>query len=186
MPELNQVKMDAFVGKMVGIVNHAALALMTSVGRQTGLFEAMAMLPPSTSTDIARAARLHERYVREWLGAMVTGGVVEYEPAAATYTLPPEHAAALTNAAGPRNLARFTQFIPLLAEVEAEIGDRVSFQPSGHPILVGMLTRYNKKTVTVITDSGQRWNLAPAFLRRPEQARPADDDAPNVIRLHKK
>ena len=121
MPELNEAKRDAFVGTMVGIVNHAALALMTSVGRQTGLFEAMATLPPSTSTDIARAAELDERYVHEWLGAMVTGGVVEYEPGPATYTLPPEHAAALTNAAGPRNLARLTQFIPLLAEVEADI-----------------------------------------------------------------
>lgn len=121
MPELNLAKRDAFVGKMVGIVNHASLALMTSIGGQTGLFEAMAMLPPSTSPDIAAAAGLQERYVREWLGAMVTGGIVEYDPGAATYTLPPEHAAALTNAAGPRNLARFTQFIPLLAEVEADV-----------------------------------------------------------------
>lgn len=70
--------------------------------------------------------------------------------------------------------------------LEFEIGDRVSFQPAGHPIVVGMLTRYNKKTVTVITDSGQRWNVAPAFLLRPEQARSADRDAPNVIRLRKK
>ena len=70
--------------------------------------------------------------------------------------------------------------------LEFKIGDRVSFQPAGHPIVVGMLTRYNRKTVTVVTDSGQRWNVVPAFLRRPEQARPADGDAPNVIRLHKK
>jgi len=70
--------------------------------------------------------------------------------------------------------------------LEFKIGDRVSFQPAGQPIVVGMLTRYNKKTVTVITDSGQRWNVVPAFLRRLEQARPADGDAPNVIRLHKK
>ena len=67
-----------------------------------------------------------------------------------------------------------------------KVGDRVSFQPSGHPIVVGMLTRYNKKTVTVISDNGRRWNVAPAFLRRPEQTRPADGDAPNAIRLHKK
>ena len=70
--------------------------------------------------------------------------------------------------------------------LDFKIGDRVSFQPDGHPVLVGMLTRYNKKTVTVITDSGQRWNVAPAFLRRPEQAQQADAAAPNVIRLHKK
>ena len=129
MPELNQAKRDAFVGRMIGMVNQATLALMTSIGRQTGLFEAMAMLPPSTSTEIARAAGLQERYVREWLGAMVTGGIIEYDPGAVTYALPPEYAAALTNAAGPRNLARFTQFIPLLAEVEADIIE--SFRQGG-------------------------------------------------------
>ena len=52
--------------------------------------------------------------------------------------------------------------------LEFKIGDRVSFQPEGHPIVVGMLTRYNKKTVTVITDTGQRWNVAPTLLRRPD------------------
>ena len=77
--ELDQAKTDAFAVKMVGILNGAALALMTSIGRQTGLFEAMATLPPSTSEAIAAAARLEERYVREWLGAMVTGGIVEFD-----------------------------------------------------------------------------------------------------------
>jgi len=70
--------------------------------------------------------------------------------------------------------------------LEFKIGDRVSFQPAGHSIVVGMLTRYNKKTVTVITDSGRHWNVAPAFLRRLEEAGPADGDAPNAIRVHKK
>ena len=41
--------------------------------------------------------------------------------------------------------------------LEYKIGDRVSFRPDGHPIVAGVLTRYNKKTVTVIGDSGQRW-----------------------------
>src|SRR5262247_4171077 len=44
--------------------------------------------------------------------------------------------------------------------LEFKIGDRVSFQPDGHPTVVGMITRYNKKTVTVVTDVGQRWNVA--------------------------
>lgn len=70
--------------------------------------------------------------------------------------------------------------------LEFKIGDRVSFQPAGHPIAVGMLTRYNKKTVTVITDSGQRWNVGPALLRRVDDARRADGAAPNVIQLHQK
>lgn len=50
--------------------------------------------------------------------------------------------------------------------LDFSIGDRVQFQPDGHPLIVGVLTRYNKKTVTVVTSSGQRWNVAPQFLRR--------------------
>lgn len=129
MSELNQAKKDAFAGKMVGILNGAALALMTSVGRQTGLFEVMASLPPSTSEEIAKAAGLNERYVREWLGAMVTGGIVEFDPGKRVYLLPPEHAAMITNAAGARNMARFAQYVPLLAEVESDIIE--SFRKGG-------------------------------------------------------
>jgi hypothetical protein len=50
--------------------------------------------------------------------------------------------------------------------LEFKIGDRVTFQPDGQPPVTGMLTRYNKKTVTVITDEGQHWNVAPSFLRK--------------------
>jgi hypothetical protein len=48
--------------------------------------------------------------------------------------------------------------------LEFRIGERVTFHPDGHPPVVGMITRYNKKTVTVVTDDGQRWNVAPQFL----------------------
>ncbi len=70
--------------------------------------------------------------------------------------------------------------------LDFRIGDRVSFQPEGRPLLVGMLTRYNKKTVTVITDSGERWNVAPGLLRRVNSSQSADNRSPNVIQLHRK
>jgi hypothetical protein len=70
--------------------------------------------------------------------------------------------------------------------LEFRIGDRVSFQPDGRPLQVGMLTRYNKKTVTVITDSGQHWNVAPGLLRRVNSSQSTDSRAANVIQLHKK
>jgi len=50
-------------------------------------------------------------------------------------------------------------------------GDRVTFQPEGQPPVVGMLTRYNRKTVTVITDVGQHWNVSPSLLRKTEPIR---------------
>ncbi len=69
--------------------------------------------------------------------------------------------------------------------LEFRLGDRVEFQPDGRPLVVGMLTRYNKKTVTVITDTGQRWNVAPRFLRRASEVVEQPRSDPNVIRLHK-
>jgi hypothetical protein len=52
--------------------------------------------------------------------------------------------------------------------LDFRIGDRVTFQPDGRPPGVGMLTKYNRKSVTVITDDGQKWNVAPSFLRKAE------------------
>ncbi|MBY0512289.1 MAG: hypothetical protein K2P78_00045 [Gemmataceae bacterium] len=89
---------DAFAGRMIDTLNAAAADLMTSLGHRTGLFDAMAELPPSTRRGVAAAAGLNGRYVRAWLGAMTAGGVVEYDPAADTYRLPAEHAAVLTRA----------------------------------------------------------------------------------------
>lgn len=65
--------------------------------------------------------------------------------------------------------------------LEFRIGDRVSFQPDGHPVVIGMLIRYNRKTVTVVTDSGQRWNVAPGLLRRVDDARVVETFVPQVI-----
>ena len=56
-----------------------------------------------------------------WPGAMVTGGVVDYEPERATYALPPEHAASLTRAAGLNNLARIAQDLGMLAEADQQV-----------------------------------------------------------------
>ena len=127
--EIDTAKQQAFAAHTMNILNGGALSLMLSIGHQTGLFDAMDGLPPSTSKQIADAAGLNERYVREWLGAMVTGRVIEYDGTAGTYTLPAEHAAFLTRAAGPGNLASFGQFIPLIGNVEPGIID--SFRNGG-------------------------------------------------------
>jgi 2-polyprenyl-3-methyl-5-hydroxy-6-metoxy-1,4-benzoquinol methylase len=122
MKQMDQAKAEAFALKMIGVLNGGALALMTSIGHRTGLFDVMAKLTePSSSEQIALAATLNERYVREWLGAVVTGGVVEYNPVDRTYRLPPEHAAFLTRAASPNNMAVTAQFVPLLGAVEDQI-----------------------------------------------------------------
>ena len=47
-----------------------------------------------------------------------------------------------------------------------KVGDRVAFQADGRGAVEGMLTRYNRKSVTVITDDGHQWNVAPGLLTR--------------------
>jgi SAM-dependent methyltransferase len=111
-------RVQQFAGTLFGTLSAGATALMVSIGHRTGLFDTMAALPPSTSSRIAEAAGLHERYVREWLGAMTTAQIVRHHAGDDTYVLPAEHAAVLTRAAGPDNLASLMQFVPLLAQVE--------------------------------------------------------------------
>jgi hypothetical protein len=65
-----------------------------------------------------------------------------------------------------------------------KIGDRVTFRPEGLPPVVGMLTRYNRKTVTVITDDGQHWNVSPSLLRK-VVSESEDIAGTNVVRLRK-
>ena len=110
-----------FAGRVLGVLNSGSVAILLSIGHQTGLFDALAALPPSTSQRIADAGDLNERYVREWLGGMVTADIVRYDPEQAIYWLPREHAAFLTRAAGPDNLANTTQFISMFGEVEQQI-----------------------------------------------------------------
>ena len=116
-----------FAERMLRTMNEAALALMVSVGHRTGLFDVMAAMPAATSAatsaEIASRASLDERYVREWLAVMTTGRIVEHDSATGSYSLPADHAAWLTRAAGMKNLATGMQYIGLMALVEDQIVD---------------------------------------------------------------
>lgn len=70
--------------------------------------------------------------------------------------------------------------------LEFSVGDKVSFQPDGYEPLFGVLAKYNKKTVTIITEQGQRWNVSPTRLRRIKDVGSADAEQPNVIEFRKK
>jgi SAM-dependent methyltransferase len=100
--EFDPKAMEAAVGKVMSIYAGSMLNYMIDIGHRTGLL-ATAAQAPGTSEELAARAGLTERYVREWLAAMVTGGVFEYDPATKTYTLPPAEAAVLTG--GPLPLA---------------------------------------------------------------------------------
>lgn len=127
--QINEAKAHAFAERFTDIVNGASLALVCSVGHRTGLFDAMASIPPCTSEELAKAAGLNERYVREWLATMTVGEIVEHDATSKRYSLPPEHAISVTTAAGPANLASMTQFVSMMGNVEEQIVE--SFKNGG-------------------------------------------------------
>lgn len=112
-----------FSGRLLDALNNGALCLMVSIGHRTGLFDTMRGRAPATSAEIAAAAKLNERYVREWLGAMTTARIVEVDAQSSHFVLPDEHAQSLTHAAAADNMSVFAQYIGVLGAVESEIVD---------------------------------------------------------------
>jgi SAM-dependent methyltransferase len=92
-------KAEAFGGRLMTIFGGSLLNSMVDIGHRTGLFTAAAA-GWATSRELADRAGLDERYVREWLGAVTTGGIMEYDSTTETFLLPAEHAALLTSPTG--------------------------------------------------------------------------------------
>ncbi len=106
---VNPGRVKQFGGKLLGIYTGAVLTKLIDIGYQTGLFEA-AKQGPATSEELSERAGLRERYVREWLGGMTTGGVFTYDPSSKQYALPEDHAALLTGNSA-QNLAPYGPMI---------------------------------------------------------------------------
>lgn len=158
--DFNDAKAEAFAERFVNVLNEAALAVMTSLGHRAGLFDAMAENPGLAARNLAEAAGVNERYLREWLGVMVTSGVVVYDPATSGFTLPAEHAAFLTRAASPNNMAVTSQFIGVAASVEDRMLERFS---SGEGLCYAHFDRFHE---VMAEDSAQLVveNLVEAIL----------------------
>ena len=115
---VDEQTVEAFAGRLMELYTGGLLSYMIDLAHRTGLFAAAAQ-GPGTSEAIAARAGLHERYVREWLAAMVTAEIVVYDAGSTTYRLPAEHAACLVGD-GPMNLAPFSQLNTHLAK---HVGD---------------------------------------------------------------
>lgn len=117
--QVDQAAVQTFGRRLLDLYTGAMLTFMIDIGSRTGLFEA-AERGPSTSAALAERAGLQERYVREWLGAMVSGGVMSYDAITGVYALPAEHALLLTGDLA-RNLAPQSQFIDQLGRHVPEL-----------------------------------------------------------------
>jgi len=98
---INEEKMNAFLGKVVGDFGAALSSSLAYIGTKLGLYEAMANSGPINARELAERTGTVERYIREWLINQAAGGYVEYDDATDRYTLPAEQATALTDQSSP-------------------------------------------------------------------------------------
>ena len=98
---IDDAKLDAFMGQVVGEAGAALNAALVVIGDKLGLYRALADGGPATSHELAARTNTDERYVREWLAAQAAGGFVAYDATAANYELPAEQALALTHDDSP-------------------------------------------------------------------------------------
>lgn len=119
--EFDKAVAKKFEQSLIDSLNKSALALMISLGHRTHLFDKMAPLGYETAHEIALLSGLNERYVKEWLGAMVTGKIIDYDASSDRYHLPAEHAAFLCRSAGPDNFAAMMQYISIMGGAEEQV-----------------------------------------------------------------
>jgi 2-polyprenyl-3-methyl-5-hydroxy-6-metoxy-1,4-benzoquinol methylase len=97
---INEDKMNAFLGKVVGDFGATLSSSLVYIGQKLGLYKAL-VAGPLTPAELAEKTSANERYIREWLINQAAGGYVDYDTSTGRYSLSPEQAAALTDEASP-------------------------------------------------------------------------------------
>jgi 2-polyprenyl-3-methyl-5-hydroxy-6-metoxy-1,4-benzoquinol methylase len=157
--------MNDFSERINAILNHGALNLAMAIGYKNRIFDILEDLnKPVTVLEIASASGLNDRYLKEWLGIMVTGKIIEisHKPDGKdTYFLPPEHASFLTRKAGNNNMGVYTQEIPLLTSCALESVNRGLNTGDGIPF-----SRYPdfQKFMAELSDAKHQTVLVDKFL----------------------
>jgi SAM-dependent methyltransferase len=112
---LDPEKLERFANLVGKNIAGMSIGIMAAIGDRLGLFRALDSGGPATSAELAERTSIHERYAREWLGAMACAGYVEYDPASARFTLPPENASVLADEGGPNCVCGDFEFLAALA-----------------------------------------------------------------------
>ncbi len=93
MTEFSEAKFEQLQGKVMADVGGAVGLLMAHIGDQTGVYQALEEIGPSTHEALAAKAGVDVRYLREWLSSNAALGYVEYNADTDQFSLTPEQAA---------------------------------------------------------------------------------------------
>ncbi|HMD92758.1 MAG TPA: class I SAM-dependent methyltransferase [Trebonia sp.] len=160
-PQVDVDKLMGFVFQAVGEVGATLNTALVVMGDRLGLYKALADAGPLTPSELAKRTDTAERYVREWLNAQAAGGYVTYDPDSGRYTLPIEHAIALTDESSPAYLPGLFQTAfgsvldaPRITEA-AKTGEGFGWHAHGHDVFDGCERFFRP---------GYNANLVPAWL----------------------
>ena len=141
--EINQDKLNQFLGQMVGELGAAMNAALVLVGEKLGLYKAMAGAGPMTAAELARKTNTDERYVREWLSAQAAGGYVTYDASTKSFTLPDEQAFALAMEDSPAYMPGAFHIVSAIMKDEPKLteafrsGDGVGWDEHDAALFIG-------------------------------------------------
>jgi SAM-dependent methyltransferase len=121
MPELDEAKLNAFVGKMLGDLGGAVSVPTVRLGMRLGLFDALAQAPATAGELAKRAGGLHERYVREWALAQAANGYIDYDPARESFSMSPEQAMVFAVPDSPVYLPGAFELVAAMIEAEPKV-----------------------------------------------------------------
>ena len=99
--EIDHDKLMAFVFRAIEEVGASLNCALVVMGDRLGYYRSLAEHGPTTAAELAERTGTDEHYTREWLNGQAAGAFVGYDPATGRYTLPPEHAVALTDETSP-------------------------------------------------------------------------------------
>ena len=121
--EINQEKLDQFLGQVVGELGAAMNAALVLIGEKLGLYKAMAGAGAMTPAELSAKTNTDERYVKEWLSAQAAGGYVTYDAATRSFTLPNEQAFALAQEDSPAYMPGAFQIISAVMRDEPKLAE---------------------------------------------------------------
>ncbi|HYO56763.1 class I SAM-dependent methyltransferase [Archangium sp.] len=99
--KVEQAKVEKFSARIMEDYGNTLRGAMLHIGDRLGLFKSLSQAGAVTVEELAQTTGLNARYLREWLGSMVTGNYVEYDRETKRYRLPPEHAPVLADEDSP-------------------------------------------------------------------------------------
>ena len=175
--DIDEQKLEAFITHAATEVGAALNVALVTLGDELGSTARHGRRQPVTPAELALRTGTQERYVREWLSTQAASGFVDYDPDAAAYALPPEHALVLADDGSPFSLTGTFQAANAAVAIRERLAGRVHrgrgrrLARHHHDLWHGT-ERARRATARTWSPSGCRRSTASSRSSRPARASP--------------